>query len=155
MDYWEILYPLSRATQMYHGVLQGFWIHKTLLPLSDSEEEIRPQKSVPLQIHWDFWSTSNFHGDCMKYTSIVEINISEIRTASILSVNKKLVVTTSALFLHKLRMKEVSYSQTPDSLRCSITRSRLQKPYYTISLSRFIFPVAARICLISHSCQWF
>lgn len=41
-----------------------------------------------VQIHRDFWSTSNFHNDCIKYTSTVEINTSENRTASILTVNK-------------------------------------------------------------------
>lgn len=73
-----------------------------------------------VQIHTEiFWSTPNYHSDCIKYTSTGEINISEIRTESILSVNKKLVVTVSVLSFHKFRMKKVSYSQTLDSLNVS------------------------------------
>lgn len=87
-----------------------------------------------IQIHTDFWSTSNFRSDCIKYTSTVEINVSEIGTASIPSVSQNSILAFSP------HVQSKSYTLRPLIIaRSPIPSSRISMSYYIIWLSAFSF----------------
>lgn len=87
--------------------------------------------------HWEFWSTSNFHSDCIKYTSTVEINISEIGIASILSISKNWWSLYPCFFLHKFRVSLIL--SDPWFFQGLLSPAHVVQSYYVIWLSAFLF----------------